>query len=682
MQSTFYNIGDAPRNVSLAEESWKLFCPYVSRYQWALDQPSHSPRKEEIAHAILNRGKKGACTFSRPEGYRYVLPVLHPRHLEKALNGRRKIYYVSYGSQALLYLDVDIHYDWPKPGYAQHARERIDHLLRGFFGGDVIFWSPSSRGINGYVKVKLERTSYPQANEVFGRLERALQRFLASCENQADFEVKGTCGYLQNGEFVWGKYGKLPVHSPGWNFARAEEFQGKRAVSIHKFAALCKTIEDQVPSEILERHKACKAAKGNGPITERGFFLVTPEMAQRLEERYGEDWRYHFDWGETEDDPWVSLKHFRSWRLPATLADLRAERETSTPRNADALRDQLEAVYHRVESPEAQNPDDSLHLLFADLCNRLEAGPQPDTRKGRRAIAQGQEDDRGPGRQEREAPRRTVESASRSYLDLADLAGEADSFQRQSEALRRLARFLKRVPSFDEGLDFLKDNSLFTGPWEENLSRRQTRVKSILRFVARTFDARKCGNGSVNVGKYDAWARRSFPTGLVGGKGDYLTEEGTVVRFSKNVRVGPEFIGVFMAVCEFALLIDKNRDDSLPHARAEELWDKLHAEGVIAVKFDARKWAVCRDQLEKHGIIQITDRCYGHGKAMKWAVGLYFPFLGLWKASKQPSRLGPVGTVTVFSERGEREETHNTLLHWQSPRGAVSAGSRLPRPPP
>jgi hypothetical protein len=389
-------------------------------------------------------------------------------------------------------------------------------------------------------------------------------------------------------------------------------------------------------------------------------------------------------------DPWQKLaaayhlngRHLRPGRLPATLADLRGERRTPAPRTTDALRDQLEAVYHRVESPEARNPDDSLHLLFADLCDRLEAGPQPRTRRERQAIAQDQEEDRGPGRQQREAPRRTVESASRSYLDLADLAGEPDSFARQSEALRRLSRYLKRVPSFEEGLDFLKDNSLFTGPWEENLSRRQTRVKSILRFVARTFDARKCGNGSVNVGKYDQWTRRSFPTGLVGGKGDYLTEEGTVVRVEKNIPVGPDFIGVFMAVCEFALLADKNRDGSLPHARAEELWNKLQAEGVITVKFDARKWAVCRDELEKHGIIQITDRCYGHGKAMKWAVGLYFPFLGLWKTPKQPSRLGPVGTVTVFSERGEREETHNTLLHSQSPRGAVSAGSRLPRPPP
>src|ERR1700752_2976948 len=77
MIGTSYISTPVPKIVSLAEESWNYFSKFLCRYQWASDDPSHSPRKTEIAHAILNRGKKGRCTFWRPEGYKYVLPVLH-----------------------------------------------------------------------------------------------------------------------------------------------------------------------------------------------------------------------------------------------------------------------------------------------------------------------------------------------------------------------------------------------------------------------------------------------------------------------------------------------------------------------------------------------------------------------------------------------------------------------------
>jgi hypothetical protein len=112
METSSYVATPGAKIISLAEASWQVFSPFLGRYQWAFDEPSNSPRKAEIAHAILNRGKTGCCTFDRPEGYRYILPVLHPRHFEKAVDGRRKIYYVSYGKQALLYLDIDLHYAW------------------------------------------------------------------------------------------------------------------------------------------------------------------------------------------------------------------------------------------------------------------------------------------------------------------------------------------------------------------------------------------------------------------------------------------------------------------------------------------------------------------------------------------------------------------------------------------
>src|SRR6516165_3068979 len=92
---TEYISTPVQKKVSLGEESWKFFSQFVSRYQWAFDDPSYSPRAAEITHAILNRGKDGCCTFWREGKYKYVLPVLHTRHFENALANQRKIYYVS-----------------------------------------------------------------------------------------------------------------------------------------------------------------------------------------------------------------------------------------------------------------------------------------------------------------------------------------------------------------------------------------------------------------------------------------------------------------------------------------------------------------------------------------------------------------------------------------------------------
>jgi hypothetical protein len=54
--------------------------------------------------------------------------------------------------------------------------------------------------------------------------------------------------------------------------------------------------------------------------------------------------------------------------------------------------------------------------------------------------------------------------------------------------------------------------------------------------------------------------------------------------------------------------------------------------------------------MASYGIIQITNRQFGPGKAMEWALGPYFPFLGLWKKEKQPSLQEP-GCLTQKKKR-------------------------------
>jgi hypothetical protein len=233
------------------------------------------------------------------------------------------------------------------------------------------------------------------------------------------------------------------------------------------------------------------------------------------------------------------------------------------------------------------------------------------------------------------------------------------------------------VPSLEEALGLFQSNRLFSGAWGDNENRRQTRTQCILTFISQTFDASKCAKGSVNVGKYDEWTRKTFPTGITGGRKRYLSEEGTVVEGCRRSHVGQQFISVFMSIAEFALLLDKNKDGTFPHRRAEEVWNALYRKGLISVTFCARKWAVCREEMVRSGVIAITDRNYGPERAMKWEEGRFFPGLGLWKREKQVSLMVP-----IRQEKKTEEQRHNTLLYTQPEKMRRHDRRGNPRPPP
>lgn len=656
--------------------SWEAFKPFLSRYQWAFDDPANSPRSVEIASAIKNRGQKGCCTFVRENGARIILRPMRGWAFEQAIEQRRKIYYVSYGQYALLYLDIDLHHAWQTPEDGERARQFLEKLFAAFLGRPGVFWINSSRGINGYLKVNLSSHRFDHANEVFARLEKALRRFLALYKILADFEVKGRFGYLGDDEYVWKQYGKLPIHHPEWNLDRLEQFRQKPLVPLNMLVRLCEALEQRISSDVLECHNAYKRNLGEAPLVKDNYFLVTPTMERGLREKLGDGWDLAFNDARVYCDGalWLSMKYFRPGQLPATEKELR-----STPPAKPG------ALVH----PTAQT--DSV-VLPAPLRGTSPTSSPPTPARKRPQVGRN--------------------------LDVDDLKVEPDSFERQRNALLQLARSLKRVPDLNEALDFIRESRLYTGTWDENFSRRQTRVQSILTFITRSFDASKCTKGSVNVGKFDSWVLKKFPKGLTGGRRKSLTPEGTVVEVGETVRVSPAFISTFLSVCEFALVIDKNKDGTLPHARAEKVWDSLYARGLIRVRFCARKWAICRDQMDQHGIVRITDREYGPGQAMKWDVGPYFPFQGLWKKPERPviAGAGPGGTgpgdckscdsdrirllrLTVFREdvgggaqssgwdgvregRETQQDRHNTWLQMQPRFLPVVAVPEPARPPP
>ncbi len=654
MKTIKYNSNRITKIPTLAEATWQEFRKYLSRYQWAFDDPKKSCRATEIASAIKNRGQKGACTFVREEGYQVVLRPMHSWAFTQTVERNRRLYYVSSGPNALLYFDIDLHHAWQTRAEGDSAAQLLDRLFKS-----ALFWSDSGRGRNGYLKVDLRGRDYAAANATFARLEDALRRLLALRGNLADFEIKGRTGYLRGGTYAWQQYGKLPVHQPGWNFQRLEEFRGKPAVPLRSLEALCRQIEAHIPADVLEQHNAHKKSLGEDPITEGRWFLVTPAIEKSLVDEHGEDWPYLFSCyrREREGGEWLGLQYYRPGATPLT------ERELAEVR-------QREAEQKRQETPTGSATEPTPKDTRARPTCRREATALPIHTP---------------------APRKV-------NLSLTDLAAEPDSFARQREALVRLARSLKRVPALYEALAFLREEHLFTGPWEQHFSRRRARVRDILRFIARTFDAGKCARGSVNVGKYDAWAAERFPRGLTGKKRRDLTPDGEVMERGGVTRAKAAFLATFLAVCEFAIVMNRNQDQTLPTKRAEALWESLYAKGLVKVRFCARKWAVCREAMIRHGVIRITDRSYGPGHAMRWDVGPYFPFLGLWKKTadvavcrERKSARGRkicqqrnTGRAVSIFQREEQatSKRHNTLLYMQHAEVTNMIGCCLPRPPP
>lgn len=240
------------------------------------------------------------------------------------------------------------------------------------------------------------------------------------------------------------------------------------------------------------------------------------------------------------------------------------------------------------------------------------------------------------------------------FGDQDDLVDETDSFKRQREALLGLCRRLKYVPEIDEALAFIESNKLFSGDWEDNLEKRRQRVQGILGFINQTFDAAKLNSGHVEIGKYDEWVKKRFPNGI-NSKRRANDREGTIT--CRSVSVSPEWISAALSIIDFLLLVDPCPDGALPQERAKQMWLALNDRSAIKEKWDSRKWLILRETLVNYEIIQITDRKFEPGKAMRWAVAKFFPFLRLWarKAVKAIKGLGG-----VLSNNSKKKE-HNTL---------------------
>ncbi len=643
---------------ALAEEVHNFVRLIAHPYRRCFDRPAKSPKNQEIESAIKNKGTPGCCTFMREDG-KFILRPLG-EWMFFGHNLRRKHYYTSDNRIALLYHDIDCHLDYQTQADADAARSLIENETAAHLGVSPLFLQ-SDRGENGYLKVDLAGVDPKMANEVFDQYQEAIRLLFAKHSVMADFEIKGTVTWI-DGEGILhaGRYGKLPMCASRWDYRWHRSLVTARKVTVAQLEEFIEKVKDEVSGEDIARHEAAKHrafVTHHLPVGEKQQWPLITKMSLGI---------FEDSLVSYKRQPWIA----RSLLDDATIRKLWPDFEPDKKDNHEER--------HHVEN--------DCPIQCAGRTLRL--GTDEQDRGGERTSAAGAENLQRPGR-DHGIPGVVDGRVGPTGVYVADLLSEPDSFKRQLIALLRLAHHLKRVPTIDEALDFLRDNGLYTGSWANPA--RRGRVRGILKFIAKTFDAKKCSKpnrtqAKVNIGKYDAWAKTKFPNGLGGGKRKIVTDEFEIIEVNKCGRVEWEFISVFVSVCEFLLLVDKRPDGSLPHERAMKLWNYLHRQGLVQVQFDNRKWAVCRDGLEKYGVIKVTDRNYEANKAMKWAVGTYFPLLGLWKTKKEPSLLGPI-SVDEFvrmtaSTRETRQGRHNSLLHQQSAERLVMSLCGTARPPP
>jgi hypothetical protein len=643
---------------ALAEEVHNFVRLVAHPYRRCFDNPAKSPKNVEIESAIKNKGTPGCCTFMREAGRFIVQPLAE--WMLFGNNLRRKHYYTSDNRIALLYHDIDCHLDYQTQADADAARSLIEKETTAYLGISPLFLR-SDRGENGYLKVDLAGVDPKKANEVFDEYQEAMRLLFAKHRIMADFEIKGTVTWIDgDGKLHAGRYGKLPMCASRWDYRWHRSLVTARKVTISQIEAFIKKVKDEVSGEDIARHAEAKHrafVTHHLPVGDKQQWPLISRMSLGIFE-----------------DSLVSYKR-QSWIARSLLDDAT-----------------IKKLWPDYESNEKDNHEERDHVENDCPIQRaggtLRLGPDEQDRGGERTSAAGAENLQSAGRNHRISgvvDRRVGTTG----VYVADLLSEPDSFKRQLIALLRLARFLKRVPTVDEALDFIRDNGLYTGAWANPA--RRGRVRGILKHIVKTFDPAKCSKpgrsqATVNIGKYDAWAKTKFPNGLVGGKRKIVTDEFEIREISKCGRAEWEFISVFVSVCEFLLMVDKRPDESLPHKRAMNLWNYLFEHGLVKVQFDNRKWAACRDGLEKYGIIKVTDRRYEANKAMKWAIGPYFPMLGLWKTKKEPSLLGPISVDEFIKGMAITRETtqgrHNSLLHQQSNERLVLSLFGTARPPP
>ena len=286
------------------QELHDFFRFLVHPYRRCFDTPAASPRNEEIESAIMNKGKKGSCTFIRENNRKFIVRPLRAGMFD-ADHEHWKHYYTSDTRRSLLMFDVDGHKAHHNRAMTQAAQRIIDAEMRSIIGAAPCFVA-SGRGENGYLKVNIAGYTPEQANEVYDELQDAIRLLLVQRGSLADFEIKGTITWMDDrGKLHAGRYGKLPMCSPDWSYAWFDEFRRSRTVTILDLKKVIENIKAKVTDEDVRRHEAAVHAA---------------ILAHYLPLEKDHEWKLNRDVGNAWQDDCI-IHEGRSWVARRALPD-------------------------------------------------------------------------------------------------------------------------------------------------------------------------------------------------------------------------------------------------------------------------------------------------------------------------------------------------------------------------
>ena len=243
-----------------------------------------------------------------------------------------------------------------------------------------------------------------------------------------------------------------------------------------------------------------------------------------------------------------------------------------------------------------------------------------------------------------------------SKTSLDELRLEPDAFIRQSEAMRILCRKLKRVATVEEGLDFIKQNNLYSGDWFNPA--RSSRVKDILRFTAKTFDKTKCGNGGsfdFNPKKHIKFIKSKFQGSYKISKTGFDINKSSsgFVRQRKSIITLKE-INIYHTIFESCRSSAKYKDGGVPELRMSQMWDVLKSTGQIKGSWNRDKWEWLRGRLIDLKVI-VCDFVKQRKKSYCYSEGENHPIHRHdWKAKAVLPKMPATSLIT-------KRKKHNTV---------------------
>ncbi len=238
-----------------------------------------------------------------------------------------------------------------------------------------------------------------------------------------------------------------------------------------------------------------------------------------------------------------------------------------------------------------------------------------------------------------------------------------DRLKATIDIARLLTQHLKRIPTCDELLAFLKTNNYFTGSWEQTASKRRDRCKYVLRaYVEAHFDPAKLKAQSpftINLDRWNNWVKQ-FPVAWV----ETYERKGQIVRR----HVTREDARVYQAICWTLLKEFPNADSSIPYAWIMAAWQELFKAGKTTALPTQDKIGALRAIFHARGIVLITDPNYSPAlhKAIRYALGPNAPGQSEYWITKSEAKETVVSAPLDSQINHSQHITHITISRHDS----------------